>query len=163
MVISLIIVFQGLTLWNIKPYFFSYNSYLLPEPFLVNPKDMGDGNYQVAEFLNELPNAEKLKVWSDNNGVCILFVGECVTTITRTDFVENGPDYDYYVVSNGRKERSTRTIISTLEADPNYDFRLDRLYETDDFLLEITPGGRAENFIRIIEGDAVVVLEGEKE
>jgi 4-amino-4-deoxy-L-arabinose transferase-like glycosyltransferase len=161
--ISLIIVFQTLALWNIKPYFFSYNSYLLPEPYLVNPKDMGDGNYKVAEFLNALPNAENLKIWSDNNGICVLFVGKCVNTISRAAFVENGPDFDYYVISNGRKERSTHNIRVVLVENANYDFRLDRLYEAHDFLLEITPGKRAENYIRIIKGDAVVVFEGEKE
>ncbi len=159
--ILLVIIFQIFTLWNIKPFFFSYNSELLPEPFIINPKDMGDGNYKAAEFLNSMPDAQKLNVWSDNDGVCALFVGKCTSTISRSKFIKEGPYFDYYIISNGRKERSTRTILHRLSGNKNYNFRLDRLYETPDFLFEITPGNRKENFIRVIDGDAVVVYEKE--
>ncbi len=161
--ISLVLVFQVFTLWNIKPFFFSYNSEFLPEPFIVNPKDMGDGNYQVAEFLNSMIDAQKLNVWSDNDGVCALFVGRCSSAISRAKFIKEGPYFDYYIISNGRKERSTRTILHRLDGNPNYNFRLDRLYETPDFLFQITPGNRKENFIRVIDGKAVVVYEKENQ
>ena len=32
---------------------------------------MGDGNYEAAQFLNALPDAENLNVWSDKNGVFV--------------------------------------------------------------------------------------------
>lgn len=151
---------QLLTLWNLKPYFFSYSSSLLPDPFIVNPKDMGDGNYQIAEFLNSLPDAKNLNVWSDDNGVCALFVGKCNNAIKRSDFIAKGPNYDYYIVSTGRMQRATRPIKAQLKGNHNFDFRLDKLYEANDYVMEITPGNRRGNFVRIIPGKNVTVIRG---
>ncbi|MCK4635631.1 MAG: glycosyltransferase family 39 protein [Candidatus Moranbacteria bacterium] len=146
-------------LWNLKPNFFSYNSFLLPKKYIINPKDIGDGNYEVAQFLNKLPNAKNLKIWSDKNGICNLFIGKCYSVEHPEDFEFHGPDYDYFVISRGRKSKIVRLTNQRLDGNPDYELRLDRLYFTDKILKEFNPGNRKVNFIRVIESDDVKVWE----
>ncbi|MDH4330663.1 MAG: glycosyltransferase family 39 protein [Candidatus Moranbacteria bacterium] len=151
---TLVFLLQFFVLWRVMPFFFSYNSPLLPNEYIVNPKDMGDGNYKTAEFLNSLPNAKKLSIWSDNNGICTLFIGSCSNTNKVSDFSKK-PHFDYYVISRGRQSRMTSSILEKVSANPNYFLRLDRLYESPDFIFELTPGDRENNFIRVIPSERV--------
>ena len=51
---------------------------------------MGDGSYEAGMYLNSLPNSEELKVWSDRNGVCVVFNGYCNHSPHLDIFSENG-------------------------------------------------------------------------
>lgn len=147
------------TLWTVKPFYFSYTSMLLPNAYIVNPKDMGDGSYEISEYLNTLPHARDLKIWSDKNGVCVFFVGYCNSRVHLNEFDENGTDYDYYVISRGSEYGTKRITEQRLETDPSYPLRLDRLYDYPNIIYEISPGNRRANYIRIISGNDLVVLD----
>jgi hypothetical protein len=148
-----------ITLWLIAPLYFSYTSTILPSAYIVNPKDMGDGSYEIAQYLNALPNAQDLTVWSDKNGVCVFFIGYCNSRPHLGEFDEIVDTYDFYVISRGSEYRITRLTEQRLENDPSYPLRLDRLYTHPTVFYEISPGNRKANYIRIIKGDELTILE----
>jgi 4-amino-4-deoxy-L-arabinose transferase-like glycosyltransferase len=72
-----ILVIQLITLWNIKPFYFNYTNFILPQKYLVTDS-WGYGYYEAAQYLNSLPNAQDLIVWVDRKGLCQFFVGKCI-------------------------------------------------------------------------------------
>lgn len=146
-----------------SPFYFSYNSPLLPRQFVINSKDMGDGNYEIAQYLNNLPNAAELFVWTDKSGVCQFFVGKCTGMARGNALVDYAPRIDYYVVSQNRRGFFRRTTADHIAANPAYPLRLDRLY--DDGITPVytlLPNGRPENFVRVLDGDSVSILAQEQ-
>jgi 4-amino-4-deoxy-L-arabinose transferase-like glycosyltransferase len=149
------------SLHTLAPFYFSYNSTLLPQEHIIAPKDMGDGSYDIAQFLNALPHAQDLNVWSDKNGVCTFFVGRCSGNIRKSDFIAYGPDYDYYVISRGRAARTTTLSRAYAQGRTDYPVRLDTLYaDTQHPIFEITPGNRTTNYIRVFAREDVAVWRG---
>jgi 4-amino-4-deoxy-L-arabinose transferase-like glycosyltransferase len=159
LIVAFLILFSLGTLWLVKPFYLSYTNTLLPGEYIVNPKDMGDGSYEMAEYLNALPNSQYMKVWADKNGVCVFFDGYCNSRPHLGQYDENGTDYDYFVISRGSEKRMTELTRQRLENDPDYPLRLDRLYESDAQIYEISPGNRKANYFRIIPGEHVTILE----
>jgi len=160
--LSVIIIFtSSYTLFTIKPFYFSYNSALLPKDRIINPKNMGDGNYEAAQFLNTLPDAKNLNVWSDKNGVCTFFIGTCVNVTKKNEFIEYGPHYDYFVISKSREAQTISRSQNYSQMRPDYPIRLDILYlEKPEAVFEIFPGNRQENYIRIISEENTSVWRG---
>lgn len=72
-----IVFVSVLNLWLITPFYFSYTNELLPKKYIISGA-WGYGGYEAAQYLNNLPNAEKLTVWADAYGVCEFFVGKCI-------------------------------------------------------------------------------------
>jgi hypothetical protein len=98
-----IIVIAGsiVSLVGIYPFYANYANSLLPKTALVADA-WGYGGYEAAEYLNRLPNARELTVWSDYYGVCEFFVGKCLTAYTF-----NGTEIrpDYYVLTRRGETR----------------------------------------------------------
>ena len=157
--ITIMIITSCYTLFTIKPHYASYSSPLLPQRYIVNPKDMGDGSYEAGMFLNALPQADNLKVWSDRNGVCVVFNGYCNSSPHLKQFTENGSNYDYYVISRGSEYRITRLTSQRLNNQSVYPLRLDRLYQTNQYIFDIHPANRNANYVRIIPGNSIIVLD----
>ncbi len=151
--LGIVILISSFTLYSIRPYYFSYNSPLLPQKYLINIKDMGDGNYEATQYLNNLPNAKNLKVWTDKRGVCQFFIGQdCSSGIGEKSFLKHGPRYDYFVISKGREKRSMKISEIYASGKPNYPIHMRELYESSndkaDFIIH--PGNRQANYIKII-------------
>lgn len=89
------------SLVSIQPFYFNYSSFLLPKGALISDS-WGYGGYEAAEYLNTLPNATDLTVWSDYYGVCEFLVGKCLTAYTF-DGTRIRPDY--YVLTRRGKIR----------------------------------------------------------
>lgn len=150
--IIITITTSSISLYLLRPYYFNYNSMLLPKKQLINVKDMGDGIYEAAVFLNTLPNAKKLNIWSDRKIICSLFIGECTNVTKLKKFIEAGPNYDYYVISSGHKHKTTQLITQHLNTNSSYPLRLDRLYtENYPTIFKLFPGNRINQYIKIIE------------
>lgn len=90
-----------LSLVAIHPFYANYANVLLPKRSLVADA-WGYGGYEAAEYLNRLPNAAELTVWSDYYGVCEFFVGKCLTAYT---FNGNEIRPDYYVLTRRGEAR----------------------------------------------------------
>lgn len=148
-IVATIVFLVSLTsLFFVKPYYFTYASSLLPERYFVNLKDMGDGSYEAAQYLNARPHPETLTVWSDKGAVCAVFKGKCI--IGFTDKRVKGVDFDYVVVSSGRK---SRTLKMSNNAHTNIDFKESYASENTDF--KVTLDGRPNNYVKVFSIDTV--------
>jgi len=146
--IALIIALSVWSLLAVRPFYFAYTSALLPEKYFVNLKDMGDGSYEAAAYLNSLPNPEKLTVWSDKGAVCAVFKGKCIIGFTNKRI--KGVTFDYVVVSSGRK---SRTLKLSGSANSKIDFK--KAYDTNDTVSNIVIGDRPSNFVKVIKMSVV--------
>jgi hypothetical protein len=145
----ILIILSAFCLWQIKPFYMGYASFLLPERYYLDVKDMGEGSYEAAQYLNSLPDARKLSIWTDKQGVCIFFVGRCYTTINPKFFLET--KLDYLVASSGRKSRTTKLRGDLLFHNTNFK----DIYETEKFEKLIAIGNRENNYVKIIKADAI--------
>jgi len=103
---ALIAVFVILefSLFFVNPNFLAYASEILPKKFIVNLKGMGEGSYEAANYLNRLPDAHNMIIWSDKGAVCERFVGKCFIDFKKKTFSEN--KIDYFVLSTDRRSRT---------------------------------------------------------
>lgn len=137
------------SLVSVRPYFFSYASSLLPPKYILNLKDMGDGSFEAAEYLNTLPDASSLTIWSDKGAVCETFAGRCITGFSRKKV--KGVPFDYLVVSTGRKSRSMK-MPPTMSNQ--YDF--EKLYSSQEqAAYKIIFDGREENFVKVVKAEDI--------
>jgi len=148
-VIIILFIFSLGSLWFIKPFYFSYASDLLPKKYVLNLKDMGDGSYEAAQYLNSLSGSEKMIIWTDKRGVCTFFNGVCKSGISEDEI-----DYDYYVVSSGRENRTSAMTLSRVNNGAEIT-RYDKLYLLDECEFKLEIGGRPNNFVKIIKGDKI--------
>jgi 4-amino-4-deoxy-L-arabinose transferase-like glycosyltransferase len=138
-VFCLVIVLE---LFSVRPFYFSYASILLPQKYLVNLKDMGDGSYEAAQFLNALPNARNLSIWSDKGAVCAVFKGKCTIGFTKKIKTMK---FDYLVTSSGRKSRTLK-----LSASLNSYIDFHKAYSTEEYAQKIILAGRENNYVKIV-------------
>jgi 4-amino-4-deoxy-L-arabinose transferase-like glycosyltransferase len=145
-----VILISASSLFFIKPFYFTYASGFLPNQYVVNFKDMGDGSYEAAQYLNNLQNARELTIWSDKGAVCESFIGRCLISYTRKD-VEN-VHFDYFVTSLGRKSKSMKmgTILKN-----TYDFN--KLYSTESYEYKVILGERNNNFVKVLSADKAML------
>ena len=157
---SLILLCESVQLFTLHHFYFSYNSPLLPYRYIINSKDMGDGNYEVAQYLNTLPRAENMLVWTDKTGLCQFFVGSCNNMIQDLSLIEIVPQIDYYIISQNRKNYIERLTLQKKENRADYPIRLDRLYNIGTKKeFELFPGGREAQFIRVIPSSDVNIID----
>jgi hypothetical protein len=136
----------------IRPFYFSYASSLLPKEYVLNLKDMGDGSYEAADYLNSLPDARNLLVWSDKRGVCTFFVGRCKSGLG----IKKGEEsFDYFVVSSGRESRTSKIVLSRVNAGSTVQVRLDKLYDFSDADFYLKIGNRPNNFVKVIDAKKI--------
>ena len=129
-------------LW-VRPFYFTYASSLLPKNYVLNLKGAGDGSYEAAQYLNSLPNAQNLVVWTDKGAACETFVGKCLTGFKTKDL--QGVNFDYFIASTDRGNRSM-AMGSVLKS--HYDF--DKLYSPQGGDFKIIFAGRPDNFVKVM-------------
>jgi 4-amino-4-deoxy-L-arabinose transferase-like glycosyltransferase len=144
----ILFLFSAFSLFMIKPFYLAYSSYLLPNQYVLNLKGMGDGNYEVAQYLNNLPNADKLFIWSDKGGVCESFRGRCIIGQKKSDI--EGITFDYFVTSIDRKSKNTK---SNSIMKKQFDF--DKLYDPNVYDYRVIIGGRINNFVKVVSAEKV--------
>ena len=140
----LLSLFLGLSAALLHPFYLGYASVLLPSKYALDVKDMGLGSYEAAQYLNSLPQSRDLSVWTDKDGVCDFFGGNCYSFNDSTSFLST--HIDYFVISSGRKSRSLG-IFSSRHSNP-YDFA--KIYATEKYEKQFIIGGRPSNHVRII-------------
>ncbi|MFA5776851.1 MAG: glycosyltransferase family 39 protein [Parcubacteria group bacterium] len=132
---------------SIRPFYFSYASDLLPNQYVLNLKDMGDGSYEAADYLNKLPNAQELTVWTDKRGVCSFFTGTCKSGFDSKTLNEN---IDYFVVSSGRESRTGKMTAGRAQNGEKAIIQLGQLYNQKNYDYKLEIGGRPDNFVKIV-------------
>jgi 4-amino-4-deoxy-L-arabinose transferase-like glycosyltransferase len=131
-----------------SPLYLSYASGLLPKQYSIDIKDMGTGSYEAAAFLNSLPDAANLTIWTDKKGVCTFFKGDCYSSFNFAKLHDKG--LDYIVVSSGRKSRTTRMMQSHIaKAHPEL-IRFDQYYDQEEgFAYKLEINGRPNNYVKV--------------
>lgn len=91
-VILILIITCGIfSLWKIKPFYFNYSNFILPEKFLITDS-WGYGSYEAAQYLNSLPEPEKILIWTDRSAICQFIKGRCIRDY-KIDLNKTIPDY----------------------------------------------------------------------
>jgi hypothetical protein len=146
-IITACILLVGSFTLSATPFPLSYASSLLPKTYHTNVKDMGSGSYEAAQYLNTLPNAEQLLIWTDKDGVCKFFVGRCKRGRNYQALRQDG--LDYIVVSSDRKNRTTKMMSSEITLQKPGLIRFDQYYTkpSPDFELDIND--RPSQYVRV--------------
>ncbi len=133
-----------ISLLRIEPFYFNYSNFLLPKHALVSDS-WGYGGYEAAQFLNSLPEAEQLTVWSDYYGVCEFFHGRCLTAYT---FDKETIQPDYYVLTRrgGIRYRSRYDRWEEKSGLVAYKY-----YTSPNPAWELLIGDRPGNFVRVVK------------
>lgn len=148
-IMGMVLLIAGfISLWASSPIYLGYGSSLLPKQYNINVKDMGTGSYEAAEYLNSLPDAENLVIWTDKTGICGVFKGTCYGGFNFSRMREKG--LDYIVVSSGRQPRTTKMMHPYIMSAKPSIIRFDEYYNKQDgtaFKLEID--GRPGDYIKV--------------
>jgi 4-amino-4-deoxy-L-arabinose transferase-like glycosyltransferase len=141
-----IIAISIFSLANIRPFYFNYSNFLLPKKSLISDS-WGYGGYEAAQYLNNLPNAKNLTVWSDYYGVCEFFVGKCLTAYT---FDKETIRPDYYVLTRRGKIRYMSRFDRWEEKSGLIAYKY---YDSPSPAWQLFIDNRPENFIKIVKTD----------
>ncbi len=93
-----LLVASVVSLFAVAPYYFQYTAEYFPPTRIVNDA-WGAGGAAAAEYLNALPDAERLTVWTDYNGFCSFFKGKCIkgSRDWKQHMKTSGQSPDYFV------------------------------------------------------------------
>jgi hypothetical protein len=124
----------------------SYASSLLPEKYYIDLKDMGPGSYEIAEKLNQLPDAKNTLIWTDKDGVCQFFIGRCKRGNNKEVLTDK--DIDYIVISSARAIRTGHMVRSRYESNTENVVPIHLYYEKENPDFEVKINGRPSHYVR---------------
>lgn len=145
---SIITVFGLFTLFT-TPFPLSYANVFLPAKYHIDVKDMGAGSYEAAHYLNSLPGAKDMMIWTDKDGVCKFFMGRCSSAQNYAQLRERG--LDYIVTSAGRKSRTTKMMGGDIANNRPGIIRFDQYYDRTDPVYEIDINNRPSHYVKIFK------------
>jgi len=134
------------SLWQIKPFYFDYTNNILPENYNF-AEAWGFGGYEAAQYLNSLPNAENLSIWTDYWGVCDFFKGKCVALSYNIK-----EDKDYYVLTRKGKVNFDEMYRLRQAASPNHMNGMggaSQYYGSNNPVWGLAIDGRPDNYVKI--------------
>lgn len=147
-IVMLILVLGTATL-AVTPFPLSYASSLLPNDRHTNVKDMGSGSYEAAQYLNSLPDAESLLIWTDKDGVCKFFIGRCKRGRNYEALRRDG--LDYIVVSSDRKNRTAKMMAGEILSQKPGLIRFDQYYTKPNPAWELNINDRPSQYVRVYQ------------
>lgn len=147
--VGVFIAIVGAVTLFFTPFPLSYASSFLPAKYHIDIKDMGAGSYEVAQYLNTLPDAENMLIWTDKDGVCKFFVGRCMGSLNYERLHEEG--LDYIVVSAGRKSRTTKMMSGHIAIQKPGLIRFDQYYDRTDPAFAIYINGRPTHYVKAFQ------------
>ena len=139
----------GAAILFFTPFPLSYASSFLPAAYHIDIKDMGAGSYETARYLNSLPDAEHMLIWTDKDGVCKFFVGRCKRGLDYQKLRTDG--LDYIVVSAGRKSRTTKMMAGDIISNKTGLIRFDQYYERKHPAFEIDINKRSSHYVKVFK------------
>ena len=132
-----------------RPFYFNYLNTFLPESSSLT-SSWGFGGYEAAQYLNALPHAKDLVVWTDYGGTCVFFVGKCIKANTINSWYQRNPGQyiDYAVVTR-----------RGLEENKTYWDRIRRTQSIDEApVWTLLINGRVDNFVKIYQSKGPTLL-----
>lgn len=131
----------------IQPFYFNYQNNLLPKSHSFAGA-WGYGGYEAAQYLNALPDARHLTVWTDYTGFCSFFVGRC-TKATEVNKAKPTDQIDYFVTTR-RGSIQNRKLWKKL-----------KLENDERIVWELLIDGREKNYIRVMKANFVEAVESQ--
>ncbi|MCX6766516.1 MAG: glycosyltransferase family 39 protein [Candidatus Moranbacteria bacterium] len=144
----LIVVLLG-SLFISRPNFLAYASEILPNNFIVNLKGMGEGSFEAASYLNSLPNAHDMTIWSDKGAVCEVFAGKCFIDFKKTTFLQN--KIDYFVVSTDRRSRSLK-MSKSLKNIADFE----KIYKSNNYSFRFIINNNPNDFVKVFKASEFI-------
>jgi len=144
----LLLSLSSYSLYSTSPFYSSYASDLLPKKYYTDLKDMGEGSYEAAEFLNSLPDSKNINIWVDKGGICYFFQGNCYSGFNKNDLANAG--IQYLVISSGRESRTGKM---TKGKNKDLKFLSGAYSEKDSIIYNLEINERPNHFIRVIKID----------
>ena len=159
LLIIFIFIFSINSLIQIKPFFLAYSSALLPNKYILNLRDdMGDGSWEVSQYLNSLPDAKELVVWSDKKQVCEKFIGHCETGFKIKNY--QTIQFDYFVAStSGQQESQSRSKKDSTLILGGQTINVAKLYSNDDinYVFKIIVSNSPNNYIGVLDAKMAII------
>jgi 4-amino-4-deoxy-L-arabinose transferase-like glycosyltransferase len=154
--LATVFIISLISLKAIRPHYLAYASDLLPHQYVLNLRDMGEGSWEIAQYLNDLPQARNLIVWSDKGAVCETFVGRCADSMKQ--HVLDNLDFDYFVVTAGRESKSK--FLSDLKGSVfNGSLESKDLYNPKNiYEYRINIDDREDNYLKVIKAENITRL-----
>ncbi|MFZ2299999.1 MAG: glycosyltransferase family 39 protein [Candidatus Moraniibacteriota bacterium] len=144
---ALFVALIGAVTLLFTPFPLSYASSFLPFTYHIDVKDMGAGSYEAAEYLNSLPGAKNMLIWTDKDGVCKFFVGRCKRGLDYAKLRDEG--LDYIVVSAGRESRTTKMMSGDVLLQKPGLVRFDQYYTREDTEFRMNINNRPSHFVKV--------------
>jgi 4-amino-4-deoxy-L-arabinose transferase-like glycosyltransferase len=144
-----IILLSFVSFWLIKPFYFNYASELLPKKYALSYA-WGFGGYEAAQYLNSLPNAENIVVWSDYYGFRNFFRG---ITYDNLILKKDAQKIDYFVLTQkGRSAYDYWCRKAKSRCQKRYAPAW-KYYDATNPVWERSIDDRPENFIKIFKNE----------
>ncbi|KKP68900.1 MAG: Glycosyl transferase, family 39 [Candidatus Moranbacteria bacterium GW2011_GWE1_35_17] len=145
--VAVIFILSIISLWQNKPFYFSYTSFLLPQEYTIHDS-WGHGAYETAQYLNFLPQANDLVIWSNSDTVCRFFKGNCLKN-RKIDLSVIQPDY--FVISKRGALKDKNHFV--LENNPNPQKDAQSYFENleTNYVWQIIINNRSDNYIKVIK------------
>lgn len=140
------LILGAITLWQLRPFYFSYTNFLLPDEQSIHDS-WGHGFYEAAEYLNTLPDAKNLIIWSNSNTVCRFFVGKCLQS-RQIDLAQVTPDYFVMSKRGVIKVRNQPVLKNNPWPKRDTAYYVDKVQNRPDW--ELLINGRPDNFVNIV-------------
>ncbi len=138
-----ILIISFLSLWMAKPFYFNYTSSLLSKNRIITDV-WGYGGYEAAQYLNQLPDAEKLLIWTDYNGFCPFLKGRCIMGKSDGKFkLKNDTAVPNYFIKTRRGTIIYRDMWDIINSK--------YLYENEIPKWELAINGKARNYVKIFK------------
>jgi len=147
--VAFVLTLSIISLAQTTPFFLAYSSKLLPKKFITNLKDMGDGSWEVSQYLNKLPNANQLYIWSDKKQICEKFIGKCNSSSNKKNM--GNSKFDYLISSrSGTTDRVPKNKSTAIRIGADIiDGR--KLYSPSEFYdFKISIDNRESDFIKVV-------------
>lgn len=141
----LLIIFSGtISLWKIKPFYFNYSNFLLPQKFIITDS-WGYGEYEAAQYLNSLPNSEKILIWTDRSGICQFIKGSCIKNY-KIDLSKTKPDYFVFSRRGSMRHQFFWKYPELAKNPSNYYYEKDSVWSID-------ISGKSRKFVQIVKSE----------
>ena len=147
-----VLVISSMSLFLIQPFYFNYTNFLLPKDKIIVGA-WGYGGYEAAEYLNDLPNAKNITIWSDYYGVCEFFKGKCITN-QKIDLGKY--QIDYYVITRRGGIRYPMGSDTSPRA-----VKAGKYYSREDSIWRLNIDNRPQNYVKIFKAEGVIPEKSE--
>lgn len=143
----MLLVCAFFTLWSIRPFYFSYANFLLPQKFTIH-HSWGHGFYEAAQYLNSLPESKNIVIWSNTSAICPFLEGRCLKS-RKINFNIVQPNYIVISKRGELKKNRAFEFINPPSLEKDSAFYFEKIKNNYEWALFID--NRQENFIKIVK------------